>query len=151
LTLDTPSLLRIQNIAEIDSGFVGTQAKSLLNLAYKYDYRLNPKVPGSSSEGLMAPPSAGTINVQQVDFEDLKAIPNPASDEVTFYYSLPEEVFTATLFVMDVNAREVAKFEVQDKEGSFRWLTDHLSSGIYLYTIRFAGNKFSPKKLVLIK
>ncbi len=151
LSLDTASVLQIQQIADVGAGIAAIQTQSLLNFAYGYDYGIFPKVPSSNGEGLIVPPPGSVANANKINLEELNAVPNPARDEVAFHYSLPAGISAAILIVTDVNAKNIARFELSDNVGSIRWGTDQLPSGIYFYSIRYAGSKFSPRKLVLIK
>jgi hypothetical protein len=150
LNLDSSTVLYYQSIADTTIGRTGTQLQGLLNLGYQYNYRLNPKIPGGS-QGIMAPPTNGIYNKEQAIFEELIAVPNPAKEFVTFRYALPENAGPAMLYIADINGKTIAQMKLQDRAGSIQWSVSHLQSGIYFYSIRYAGSTFSPRKLALIR
>lgn len=137
-------VLLVQAIADNGTGIAAAQTQGLLNHLYGYHYEITPM--GQGPQLIMAP------NGNSDDGEEgLFAFPNPAKEEVSFRYKLKKGVEESLLTIHDLNGRLIAGLKLQGSEGTHRWETKGLASGIYYYKAEHTVGMSIPKKLVLIK
>jgi len=81
----------------------------------------------------------------------LKVYPNPAQDNVTFEYSLPETVNEVVIEVKDVSGKLLNSLNITERKGKTTLNTKYFAEGIYIYSIFLDGRIIANKKLVIIR
>lgn len=147
--LDSMQLAYLTGLVESSTGPAGASAKGVLNVLYGGNYLVFPEMPGGVSEFLVMPQAEGFISVANT--QSIKAYPNPARNNVTFSWHLPEEQEEAVIIVADLNGREVEKIKVSGRKGNIGWRTDNTEAGVYFYKIGSQSGYSEIAKLVLIK
>ena len=148
LALDSAGLSQVINIADKSEGIAGTQAQSLLNAVYGYNFALDPKMP-TASQALVAPPSGNLLVPQASQNHRVAAFPNPAKERVNFSYQLEEDAGYSYISLTDINGKEVAHLVLDSQQGQVKWDTAHLPGGVYLYRLVSENEKSETHKLVL--
>jgi len=95
---------------------------------------------------------SGTDENIPAEFSLRQNYPNPFNPSTTIEFSLPKTEFVS-LKVFEVNGKQVADLVSSSiNAGTYRydWNAEHLSSGIYYYTLQ-AGDFKQTRKLVLLK
>lgn len=77
--------------------------------------------------------------------------PNPAKNETTVAYDLPQGVTTADLVFYNISGQEVKRFKVTNAFKDILVSTTDLEAGTYYYQIQTAGAVSAGKKLIVIK
>ncbi len=85
--------------------------------------------------------------LDEVDFSD--AYPNPATNRVTFEYSLPVGVNEARIIIRDILGNTVKKSLISDKEGKLIVNTENLTNGMYFYSVIVNEKMISSRKLII--
>jgi hypothetical protein len=76
--------------------------------------------------------------------------PNPFSYETVINYTLPANIKTATLVIMNLEGREMQSKQIVNAGNSSMTLTsDNLSAGIYLYSIVSEGKTLGTKRMIV--
>ena len=103
-------------------------------LQRKYDYYWSPFIPN-------------TIAETNPDYS-FKAYPNPASVSITFV--LPDENMNykdaTTLSVFNLSGQKLV--EILPANGELHWDCSNVEPGLYIYSMRVQGNKYSGKVIV---
>lgn len=77
--------------------------------------------------------------------------PNPTNEGTTISYYLPETVANATLFVYDLNGRQLAKYALgQTGEASFNIQPGEFAAGTYLYSLIADGVVVGSKRMIIM-
>lgn len=103
---------------------------------------------GMMGSFLVIDPNANVIDL--VAPEGLKVFPNPTSDQIQFQFDTPSfDLTNATIQLFDHSVRRVDVIATQEVKG-FSLLVDHLSNGMYFYTIQdeVSGSSFTGKVVV---
>lgn len=117
--------------------------------SYCYDFSNFPETIWTNIYSLPgAPPVNASIFTQENDWS-LKAYPNPSSETVKVAYSLPENVYSATLHLVDNLGRPVDQFTVDQHSDHLDLNVSRFASGIYFYFIESEGKKSTAQKLVI--
>lgn len=104
-----------------------------------------PCEPCSGSLGIAKPENTGNKPVIS------DAVPNPSSNEVKIFYSLPANVREAELNIFNNEGKKVKSFRVGS---AFEYITidnSELPSGVYYYNLTSNNNVTTSKKMLVIK
>jgi hypothetical protein len=145
--LDSVAVTEVEAIAENSTGIAAVQTQGLLNTAYGYDYRIDPKLPEMGGQGLILPPGNGNMPDERL----ISAYPNPAKEIVTFEYSLPNQISSGGLLLLDMNGILLDSWLLDGHHGKLILSLKELPIGVYLYRMRYPGNITLPGKLVITK
>lgn len=125
----------------------GTDTYKLFS--YCYDFSSLPETIWTNIYGLPgAPPVSASVSEQNNDWS-LNAFPNPSSEKVKVAYTLPGNVFSATLNLIDNSGRPVGRFVVDRYSDHLDLDLSNLAGGIYFYFIETEGEKSETQKLII--
>jgi hypothetical protein len=79
----------------------------------------------------------------------LSVYPNPVDFEATFQYSLPKDINSATVTVMNMLGNKVGEYELDISKNKAVISTADLSNGIYFYSLEVDGRVISTKKMMV--
>ena len=77
--------------------------------------------------------------------------PNPFSVSTVVCYTLPEETREAHIDITDMQGRPVMRVAVDPNSRSATIISDRLTSGMYLYTLRADGKDISTRRMIVNK
>ena len=78
--------------------------------------------------------------------------PNPFTDKTTIDLSIPESVSKASLFIYDMNGKQVDRIDIADRgTTSVSIISAGLTEGMYLYSLVADGKIVSTKRMILTK
>lgn len=78
--------------------------------------------------------------------------PNPFTDKTTIELSIPESVSKASLFIYDMNGKQIDRIDIAERGATSISITSEgLSEGMYLYSFMADGKIVSTKRMVLTK
>jgi hypothetical protein len=143
--LDATEIADLVNIADNSFGLGGAYAKNILSFAYGHEYCDCPYV--SDSDGLKSS-SAIDVDKPSPDIFGLVVAPNPASDWVSFDFTLPLAMDRAQITISDSNGKTVKVISVGKNKGQLVWDTRNVGSGIYFYEIKANGMSKSGKLII---
>jgi carboxypeptidase T len=93
----------------------------------------------------------GTSGVNELEnglLQVLAAVPNPANDRATIFYSLPNEVNDAILVVYNETGQVVESIPLSSADTNVSIELTQFSSGIYFYQLQSKDLRSTTKKLV---
>ena len=78
--------------------------------------------------------------------------PNPFTENTVIEYTLPETVQTATLYIYDMNGKQIEQIALTERgESSVNVNGGQLSAGMYLYSLIADGKVVDTKRMILTK
>lgn len=78
--------------------------------------------------------------------------PNPFTDKTTIELSIPESVSKASLFIYDMNGKQIDRIDIADRGTTNVSITSTgLAEGMYLYSFVADGKIVSTKRMILTK
>lgn len=77
------------------------------------------------------------------------AYPNPATNQVSFNYSLPVGISEASIIIRDILGNTVKKSLITNQEGKVVISTKDLTNGLYFSTVIVNDKIFSSRKLII--
>ncbi len=136
-------------LAEEQPNFVTTKAQSWLDFYYEMDFE-DPFtiIPSQANEFAISISSDNPANIYQTE---LIAVPNPASDQVTFHFSLPKEMKKGVILVRDINGQLVHQIELMPNSNQIDWTTNLIPYGVYFYSLEIDGKIETTKRLIVLK
>jgi hypothetical protein len=149
LNLDSAIVQQFRFIADNSTGLAGSQAQTLLNFGYGYNYQLSPQQPNGGGER-----SSGTVSSQSIPRHGaafIEVYPNPTSSGFTVRYRLPEDKNEAVFIVTDSWGRFLFRQELRNNEDAFTWVPDVSTQGILSFKLYSSAGFFHSGKLVIIK
>jgi len=76
--------------------------------------------------------------------------PNPFHQETVINYYLAEQTNQATIFIYDMNGKQIESFNLQDKGNqSLTIQKNKLQAGMYYYSLIVNGKEIATKKMIL--
>ena len=76
--------------------------------------------------------------------------PNPFNQETTIKYYITEQSSQATMYIYDMNGKQIDKYELTQKGNqSLTIQKNKLRAAIYLYSLIVDGNEIATKKMIL--
>lgn len=117
--------------------------------SYCYNFSSFPEVIWTNIYSLPGAPILNASVVNQENQWSLNAYPNPTYETVKVAYSLPANVFSATLHLVDNTGRPVNQFIVDTYSDHLDLDVTSLSSGIYFYFIEADGKRSASQKLIV--
>lgn len=142
----------LKNIAEAGDYYASAQAQVLLNEVAGAGYRPQVILPTWGSQNISIP-SVGSVPppLEEEPLLRIQAVPNPATQETVFHYSLPFGTERAQIIVRSIDGRLMERISVGADSGHVRWNTEYLQPGIYLYTLSVEGGTRTTGRLVIIR
>ncbi|MBZ0242681.1 MAG: T9SS type A sorting domain-containing protein, partial [Bacteroidales bacterium] len=134
--LDSSEINNLVYMADNRHGTAGTQAKSILEYAYGYNYCncISDNEAGYKSSNALNPDSFTQLLGIEITVE-----PNPATDWAVFNYTLPDNNAEGEMMISDATGKLVATISVSGKQGQKIWDTRKIKSGVYFYTLNVSG------------
>jgi len=117
--------------------------------SYCYNFSTFPEVIWTNIYSLPGAPVLNASVLKSTEDWSLNAYPNPGSETVKVAYSLPNNVFSATLHLVDHSGRPINQFTVDRYSDHLDLNVSTLASGVYMYFIESEGQKSSAQKLVV--
>lgn len=78
--------------------------------------------------------------------------PNPFNRETVIEYQLPQSVNRATLFIYDMNGRQIRKVDLSERgKGEYLLNGGELEAGMYLYSLIADGDEIDTRRMILTK
>ncbi|MDD3132741.1 MAG: T9SS type A sorting domain-containing protein, partial [Bacteroidales bacterium] len=144
--LDSNEVSNLVTIAENSTGTAGAQAKGILEFAYVHHFCNCLNVSDSARFK-----SSGTINPE--DYAKAYGVeiitePNPASEWVSFNYTLPYDKSEGIIKIVDTKGTFVTSFKVTGLKGQKVWDTRKIKSGVYFYTLSVGEFTHSGKIII---
>jgi hypothetical protein len=147
--LTNSELGTIANLSKDDLNRVTIKAQSWLDFYYEEsfdDLFVFPVAPNQNSYQASIPNEI--ISSKTISFN---ATPNPASDEVTFHFSLPKEMKKGKILIQDINGKIIHEINLTQDSKNANWNPSNIQRGIYFYSLIIDDKTLETKKLVLIK
>jgi photosystem II stability/assembly factor-like uncharacterized protein len=97
------------------------------------------------------PTSVQESEIVSSDFSLRQNYPNPFNPSTTISFVIPEKT-TVKLKIYDIMGKEVKSFEQEMETGehNFKFISDNLPSGVYIYTL-VANNNRESRKMIILK
>lgn len=124
-----------------------TDANTYKLFSYCYDYSVYPETVWTNIYSLPGTSVYSWVNEQQP--VDINLFPNPASDKVNVYYSLPKNVNEGILTIVDNNGKLINRYTVDNHTSFLSLDVTPYQEGIYHYFIEYGNTKTEAKKLVV--
>ncbi|MEO0584744.1 MAG: tail fiber domain-containing protein, partial [Bacteroidota bacterium] len=77
--------------------------------------------------------------------------PNPFAESTTIRYQLPDQFERATLYIFDMQGKQVKAYEGLNERGEVEILGSSLDAGMYLYSLIVDGQEMDTKRMILTK
>jgi len=117
--------------------------------SYCYNFSSFPEVIWTNIYSLPGAPVVSASVIESETDWSLKAFPNPTFETVKVAYSLPHNVFSATLHLIDNAGHPVDQFIVDTYSDHLDLNVTNLSSGVYFYFIEAQGKRSDSQKLIV--
>ena len=142
----------VASIAKAGDYYASNQAKRMINEVIAPTYERAVKVPElGDSQQLIQLSETDILNADLFLQPSVKAIPNPAKEQTTFYFRLPEKVTNGEIVITNLFGQLIEKIIVNEEIGRIEWITSNLPSDVYIYTLRANGKVIKTDKLVITK
>lgn len=143
--LDSSEINNLVYMADNSRGTAGTQAKSILEYAYGYNYCncISDNEAGYKSSNALNPDSFTQLLGIEITVE-----PNPATDWAVFNYTLADSNAEGVIKIMDLKGSFITSLSISGMQGQKVWDTRKLKAGVYFYTLKVAGYSISGKIVV---
>jgi hypothetical protein len=93
--------------------------------------------------------NASPANIIEQESVISRAYPNPATDNVTFDYSLSGNASDSYIVISNILGARVMEIPVTDNEGSVRMNVSELTEGVYFYSLVSEGVKVETQKIII--
>lgn len=140
----------IKIIADAGDYIGSNQAKRMINEVIGQTYTRTIQLPGNQPDMLIQSATGNNINVSFLQ-ASIKAIPNPASNQTTFYFRLPEKTTKGEIIITNLFGRLIEKINVSEEIGKIQWETTNLVNDVYIYTLKADGKVIKSDRLVITK
>lgn len=143
--LDSTAIAMLDDIAHSNAGTAGAQARGWLESYYGHHFCDCLNITDNQSFKSTA---INPALFNQASGVSCTADPNPASDWVSFNYTLPDSEVEGFIKISDVNGKIIETFTVTGLQGQKVWDTRKTDSGIYFYTFTVNGISKSGKLVI---
>jgi hypothetical protein len=135
--LTSTELATIQSIQDdaVDIDAIQIINKTKVVLTPFVPVRICPNFAGAGMRLTGKTSSEETENEEQPLQDHFKVYPNPASDHVTFDYNFADASSTLILSVTNTIGTKVIEERLSGNNGSFKWDTRNVSTGVYIYRL----------------
>ncbi|HHE40422.1 MAG TPA: T9SS type A sorting domain-containing protein, partial [Candidatus Cloacimonetes bacterium] len=107
---------------------------------------------GSLKSAEISSTSSGDLDIDQQPTTLFQNAPNPFSEGTKIKYYLEEQVGTGTIFIYDMNGRQLRSNELHHKgSGEISINSGELDAGMYMYTLITDGQVVGTKQMILTK
>lgn len=149
-------LVWIEGIGSTNGGILNSVSAGFLNYymncMHKEDTMYYYNDFGSSFFGLTYEPGICALPVdiktRKDSYNQLVIYPNPASNWVSFTYTLVGEKPVGVLEMRDAAGRSVHQAQLSQKQGEYVWDTRQLKVGTYFYSLKTGGNVKTGKLII---
>ena len=142
----------VASIAKAGDYYASNQAKRMINEVIAPTYERAVKVPElGDSQQLIQLSETDILNADLFLQPSVKAIPNPAKEQTTFYFRLPEKVTNGEILITNLFGQLVDKITISEEIGKMVWNTMQLQSDVYIYTLYAEGKIIATDRLVITK
>ena len=93
--------------------------------------------------------AVGINDITKSDVYFSEVYPNPASNNVSFSYTLPKQATTAKISICNILGISVADVEISDLSGQKSINTANLKDGIYFYSLIVNDKIFYTRKMII--
>lgn len=96
--------------------------------------------------------NAGTVGVDELSFRKAtfsNPYPNPARNQVSFDYTLPMTVNTASIKIHNLLGSVVKELQINDRSGKITIDVSDLNEGFYFYSVAVNNEILETKRLVI--
>lgn len=119
-------------------------------VTFSYNYALWPYTIQTSVYNLPGELITGNKNSFQAElFSHQAPFPNPAAEQVTIPYLLPDNIFSGKLLLMDASGRTIKSYDLTNSSGSISIQTSNFPRGNYFYVIESGSYSSAKGKLIL--
>lgn len=130
--------LLVQSINELNSKILELEQNSSRGVAYQAKSRTD------------------VTNIEEVKEDDAillaQNVPNPFNERTTIDVIIPETVRTASLFIYDMNGKQVKQINISERgEYKINITSEGLEAGMYLYSLITDGKIINTKRMILTK
>ena len=140
----------VASIAKAGDYYASNQAKRMINEAIEPTYTRIIQLPGNQPDALIQQSVGNNTNVSFLQ-PSIKAIPNPAKDETTFYFRLPEKATNGEIIITNLFGQVIDEIVVSEEIGQIEWKTSALQSDVYIYILQVDGKIIKTDRLVIAK
>lgn len=137
----------LELIAVNSNGTARGMARNILEAVYGHHYVNCPDLNGATVHK-RGDTGSNTSLVEDDNGIIISVRPNPANQWVTFDYTLPKGIPTATLTIMDITGKTVDVIQLNSQDGHNTWDARHVEKGVYLYTIIANGQGKTGKIII---
>lgn len=142
----------VASIAKAGDYYASNQAKRMINEVIEPTYERVVNVPDlGDSQQLIQLAETDIVHANLFAKPSVKAIPNPAKEQTTFYFRLPEKVTDGEIVITNLFGQLIDKIAVSEEIGRTVWNTAHLQSDVYVYTLYAEGKIITTDRLVITK
>jgi len=114
------------------------------------DLKQQIAISGSLKSAEISSISSGDLDIDQEPTTLFQNAPNPFSEGTKIKYYLEEQVGTATIFIYDMNGRQLRSNELHHKgSGEISINSGELDAGMYMYTLITDGQVVGTKQMIL--
>lgn len=117
--------------------------------SYCYNFSSFPEVIWTNIYSLPGTPVLSALLFNSDTNWSLSGFPNPANETLKVAYSLPGNVFSATLHLIDQAGHPIEEFIVDSYSDHLDLNVSNLSSGVYFYFIESDGKRSETQKLIV--
>jgi len=93
--------------------------------------------------------TVGVNNIAVSDVYFSEAYPNPASNNISFNYTLPKQALTAKIAISNILGVKVADVEISDLSVQKSINTANFKDGIYFYSLIVNDKIFKTRKIII--
>ncbi|MEO0584746.1 MAG: tail fiber domain-containing protein [Bacteroidota bacterium] len=131
--------------------FVGMDYVQLIPILTAAIQELEAKVAKLEKEKAASVNSAPTFGTEFEEATLYQNQPNPFSEVTTIRYQLPRSFAQASLYVYDMQGKQVRQYDNLNERNSLEIQGSDLQAGMYLYSLVVDGAEIDTKRMILTK
>ncbi len=143
--LDSTEIANLVIIANNSNGTAGSQAKSILESGFGYNFCKCLETEGTQGY------KSSNVNLNELSktygFE-LNVEPNPAKEWTAFNYTIPDESIAGKINISDVTGKLIEILDINVNQGQLIWDTRTVANGVYFYVMEAGGFSKSGKIVI---
>ena len=128
--------------------YIHNEKSGITTVKYIFFDEDNPDIKDSIVVNYKYSP-VGIINNETVNFALSDAYPNPAVSYVNFDYKLGNNVYKASITIVNLLGKIVKSENMVNQSGKLSFDISDLQQGIYFYTVNINGTTQQTKKLII--
>jgi len=114
-----------------------------------FNKRIVPQAPNGGGLPIIQLPDTNGSATSTASY--LAAFPNPAKDNITFKWDLPDGMEIARIAIVDLQGRAIETIRIEGQQGKLEWDTSGLNDGVYIYSIELPDGILATSRLAIIK